>query len=282
MKFCFVILHYKTADDTIECVESINKLRENCNIVIVDNASNNGSIEKVEEKYATQANIIVLKNKENLGFASGNNVGYQYARNVLGANYIAISNNDIIVDTPDFIQKISSLFEKTGFHVVGPDVESLVDHNHQSPMKGTLPYRADATKEIWRYRVLYLLSRANIYDLLKKKRTKATAEVYSQEEKRTECEDVVLHGSFVVFSPSFIEQEEYSFRPGTFLYMEELILYKYCIQKKYKILYSPEVKVFHKEDSSTNALFNAAKEKREFVFKNMIQSLKVYRAILPR
>jgi len=76
MEFCFVILHYKTAEDTIECVNSINRLNDECSIVIVDNASNNGSIEKVENEFKTLSNVTIIKNRENVGFAAGNNVGY--------------------------------------------------------------------------------------------------------------------------------------------------------------------------------------------------------------
>lgn len=276
MKFCFVILHYKIADDTIECLESINRLKDDCNIVIVDNASNNGSIEKVEEVYGLQMNVTIIKNKENLGFASGNNVGYQYARDVLKADFIAVSNNDILVDTSDFIKRVADLFDSTEFYVAGPDIESLIDHKHQSPMNAPLSGVQEIKKEIWRYRILYFLSRLQVYELLKGKAGKRNDLQEEQIEIKTEREGVALHGAFVIFSPAFVKREEYSFRPGTFLYMEEAILYDYCTRKNYKMVYTPGVKVYHKEDASTNSLFNAAKSKREFVFINMIRSLKVY------
>lgn len=61
MRFCFVILHYMTAFDTIECIESIKLLNTVCQIVVVDNASNNGSIETIEEKYSEDKNIYIIK-----------------------------------------------------------------------------------------------------------------------------------------------------------------------------------------------------------------------------
>ena len=56
----FVILHYLTAKDTIECVNSII---DNCDIeinhiVIVDNASFNDSMALIEDKYKKYSNII--------------------------------------------------------------------------------------------------------------------------------------------------------------------------------------------------------------------------------
>lgn len=279
MKFCFVILHYKTAEDTVSCIESINKLDGECSVVVVDNASNNGSIEKIEMAYGKQPNVMIIKNKENLGFATGNNVGYQYAREKLKANYITVSNNDIVIDTKDFIKKVKDLYADTEFCVAGPDIESLVDCKHQNPMKDIISEIRAVKKEIWRYRLLYFFSVLYVYDLLKKK-SQINATITEEAVVKEVRKNVVLHGAFVIFSPAFTKNEESAFRPGTFLYMEESILFQYCKKKGYKTLFTPFIKVYHKEDSSTNTLFKGSKGKREFVFKNMIQSLKVYEKVL--
>lgn len=278
MKFCFVILHYKTEKDTIECVESIKKMDDRCDIVIVDNASCNGSIEAIEARYGNCDDIHIIKNKENLGFAAGNNVGYQYAKNQIRADFIAVSNNDIIVDSTDLIEYVFRYYEQKPFHLMGPDIESLVDHSHQNPMTAETLDIYRVKKEIMRYRVLYFLSRIRIYDYLKKNAVKKTLPLKENHQKLRE--GVQLHGSFVIFSPDFIRNEDYAFRPGTFLYMEESILYQYCRRKGYLSVYEPYIRVFHKEDSSTNSLFKANKEKREFVFKNMIRSMKIYCQVL--
>lgn len=282
MKFCFVILHYKTSEDTIECVESINKNAGFCDIVIVDNASNNGSIEKVANVFKGQKNITIIKNEKNLGFAAGNNVGYKYARETLKADFIAVSNNDIVIDTPEFVSMVEKIYSEKKFDVFGPDIESLFKSEHQNPMQNTVLNGREVKKEIRRYQILYMLSKIHLYDILKSKKKKYYDGNISRNIRKVDSEqyDVILHGSFIVFSPTFVKKEQYSFRPGTFLYMEELIFYKYCEQKKYRTYFSPQVKVYHKEDSSTNALFKMPKKKREFVFKNMIKSLKVYRKIL--
>lgn len=278
MLFCFVILHYKTAKDTIDCVRSIKAMQTPSQIVIVDNFSDNGSIEILEEKYSGDECIHIIKNKQNLGFSAGNNVGYKYAREVLHSDYIAVSNNDIVIASPDMVEMVSECYNENKFHLLGPDIESLVDHKHQNPMPDGMLSIQQVNHEIKRYELLYLLSKSGLYDLLRKDKN---PKMDHQNGLQTEIvRDIQLHGAFVIFSPAFVEKEEYAFRPGTFLYMEESILYKYCQKKGYLCVYNPEVKVLHKEDSSTNSLFKANKEKREFVFKNMIQSLKVYRKVL--
>jgi GT2 family glycosyltransferase len=93
-------------------------------------------------------------------------------------------------------------------------------------------------------------------------------------------ESCQLHGSFLVFSPKYIEREAIAFYPKTFLYYEEAILYQHCIDVGYKTLYYPDVLVYHKEDSSTSFLNNTEKKKREFVFRNLIASSMIYREFL--
>lgn len=278
MKFCFVILHYKTADDTIECIKSIEMLNGKAYIVVVDNASNNGSIEKVEKICNQYDNIHIIKNNENLGFAAGNNVGFRYAKNEVGADFIAVLNNDIIVPDKEFIHQVEALYADTKFDVAGPDIESLADHGHQNPMLTTVLSVKAVDKEIFRYKFLAIINKTGLYEKFKKNRLEAEKKPVKKTEKR--MENVTLHGAFVIFSKSFIDREEYCFRPGTFLYMEEAILYRYCTGKHYKLIYDPDIKVFHKEDSSTSSLFTASKDKRDFVFSNMVKSLKVYRKIL--
>lgn len=279
MKFCFVILHYKTADDTIDCIKSIRRMDNVYPIVVVDNASNNGSIEAVESKFANDKDIHIIKNEANLGFAAGNNIGYQYARKELHSDFIAVSNNDIVIESQNMPEYVESYYKNKRFHLMGPDIESLVDHGHQNPVT---PDTDDLTKvkfEIRRYKMLLILSHIGLYDLLKShKPINQTRK--SNDAWKNENTNMQLHGSFVIFSPDFVKDEEYAFRPGTFLYMEEGILYHYCNRKGYIMCYSPAIKVYHKEDSSTNYLFKADKGKREFVFRNMIKSLNVYLKII--
>ena len=84
-KFAFLLLHYKNADVTMECINSIMKVEkdEKYDIVVVDNASKNGSIEQLKLEYQDEKNIHFIQNEENLGYARGNNIGFAYAKNVL-------------------------------------------------------------------------------------------------------------------------------------------------------------------------------------------------------
>ena len=61
--------------------------------------------------------------------------------------------------------------------------------------------------------------------------------------------NVQLHGCFLCFSEEYFKHFD-GFYPETFLYMEEDILFYLTQQKKLTTVYLPELKVFHKEDSS--------------------------------
>ncbi|HGL0891224.1 TPA: glycosyltransferase [Streptococcus pneumoniae] len=279
MNFCFVILHYRTSNDTIECIKSIQKLEGDYKIVIVDNVSQNGSIERVEALFANNDEIVIIKNTKNLGFAAGNNIGYAYARTQIKADMIAVLNNDIVIKQKDFINRIFELYRNSQFHIAGPDIVSLVDGHHQSPVVEKINSISKANKELFKYRILRIINKIGLYELMTRQPKKELNRISVADPMRYQ-ENVILHGSFVIFSPLYVSEEECAFRPDTFMYMEEPILYEYCMLKNYKTVFDPSIVIYHKEDSSTNSLYNAAYAKREFVFKNMIRSLKIYRSLL--
>ena len=103
-----IVLNYKNATDTEECIESLRKIvYKNYFIIIVDNNSQDGSFEKLSELYPE---LIVLETGENRGYAAGNNYGIRYALKK-GAEYVCILNNDVVVD-PSFLTKLVNYMEQ--------------------------------------------------------------------------------------------------------------------------------------------------------------------------
>lgn len=282
MKFGFVILHYLALDATVSCISSILTFDKNCDIVVVDNASNNGSFEEIKYKFSKHAKIHFLSNLTNLGFAEGNNVGYRYARDVLKDRYIAVINNDIKIEPGGVSKQSEKLFEQYRYSILGPDIVSSKTKIHQNPMSRTVLSRNSVRREILRYQMLLLISRLGLYQLARRfsPNTSVTPRGGADPMFEHLQQGVQLHGAFLIFSPYFVEREEMAFRPGTFLYEEETILHLYCEQRKYITLYDPSITVHHQEDVATESEFQVGKKKREFVFKNMIQSLNVLEKFL--
>ena len=103
-----------------------------------------------------------------MGFARGNNVGYSYAKQN-GADYIAILNNDIMVETKQLLSIIDKCFFKYGFSILGSDIISLVDRGHQNPADITTTDLRILRRRINRYRFLRVLNNSCLYDVLKLK-----------------------------------------------------------------------------------------------------------------
>lgn len=90
-----ILINYNSTEHTKECVESLLRVDyRNFRILIVDNHSEY-SVDKLLE---IDKNIDLIKNKANLGFAGGNNVGIKYALDH-GADYVLLLNNDTVVDS---------------------------------------------------------------------------------------------------------------------------------------------------------------------------------------
>ena len=68
-----IVLAYNGGEDLIYCVSSLRKsVYPNLQILVVDNASADGSVEKLRKKFP---GVKVIVNQSNLGYAAGNNIG---------------------------------------------------------------------------------------------------------------------------------------------------------------------------------------------------------------
>ncbi len=92
-----VVLNWNAYDQTVECVESLQQSSyPNLKIIIVDNGSNNREGDRLKEKFAQT--IEVVQNVKNLGVAGGNNAGIRQALNDRTVKYVAMVNNDLMVE----------------------------------------------------------------------------------------------------------------------------------------------------------------------------------------
>lgn len=89
-----VILSYNTKDLLFACLGSLEHVRQEANfgVVVVDNASSDGSADAVEGK-KWKIPVSVIRNTANLGFAKGNNV----ALKKITTDFTLILNPDTVV-----------------------------------------------------------------------------------------------------------------------------------------------------------------------------------------
>ncbi|MCD6149364.1 glycosyltransferase family 2 protein [bacterium] len=93
-KVFVIILNYNGRNTIKECLASVFRMNyPNFEVVIVDNDSRDGSFELAKNSFP-KAHFI--KNKKNLGFAAGSNIGIRFALEKM-ADYVFLLNNDAVV-----------------------------------------------------------------------------------------------------------------------------------------------------------------------------------------
>lgn len=149
-KVYIVILNYNGWKDTLECLESVlNSDYLNYQIIVVDNASSNDSMEKMlcwaKEKasrventkytntetfdFFTRENILFeevrsvgrilfIQSGVNGGFAEGNNLAIKYAMRQSDFGYIWLLNNDTVIQK-DTLSKLVSYAEQNNIGICG-------------------------------------------------------------------------------------------------------------------------------------------------------------------
>lgn len=104
-KVFIVVLNYNGKDVIKRCLSSVFKVDyPNFEVVMVDNNSTDGSLEIARSNFS-KADFI--KNEENLGFASGNNIGIRFALERM-ADYILVLNNDTEVEKDSLTRLIEA------------------------------------------------------------------------------------------------------------------------------------------------------------------------------
>lgn len=100
-----IIVNWNAKANLEECLISLLKVTYSpFEIIVVDNASTDGSVSLVKKKFPS---VKIVKASKNLGFAEGNNLGYKKSV----GDYILFLNNDCIV-TKSFLGKLVLYLEK--------------------------------------------------------------------------------------------------------------------------------------------------------------------------
>lgn len=271
--FGFVILHYNTIEDTIECIASIEKNVKDAayHIVVVDNNSPNKSGKELSDLYDGRNNVTVILNNENLGFAKGNNVGFKYAKDVLKADFIILLNSDTVLLENNFESQVELEYEKSKFAVLGPMIKTP-DPPYVARMgRKTVPTKSECVMFILTIS-LYLFLNIFDFDLcFRRMIAKKGTNNNDINCDRIKTENVQLHGCFLVFSPEYIKEFD-GLNPNTFLYREEELLSLRLKQNGLKSVYYPAIQILHKGKSATRSLFHNNRAKRRFEYRERIKS----------
>ncbi len=111
-----VILNYNGLKDLRGCFDSLNNLSySNKELILVDNNSQDKSVDFVKENYK---DVKIIELKKNCGFAKGNNIGVSNSNGKL----IVLLNNDTVVDQDWLTELVKVAISSKDVGVVGSKI----------------------------------------------------------------------------------------------------------------------------------------------------------------
>ncbi|MBI2268183.1 MAG: glycosyltransferase family 2 protein [Candidatus Blackburnbacteria bacterium] len=240
IKVFAVILNWNRKQDTIECLESIKKLTISgfqFSVVVVDNGSMDGSWEVLQSIKLPRIDYHFIENKENLGYAGGNNVGMKYALDA-GADYVLVLNNDTIVSRDLVANFLNAAEEHKEVGIFSPKIYFAPGFEfHQER------YKKDETgRVIW-----YAGGKFDWKNILGTNRGVDEVDK-GQYNKRIKID-------FATGACMFIRRELLEavglFDEKYFLYLEDVDLSSRAKRHNWKILYLPKAQLWHKVSRSS-------------------------------
>ncbi len=104
-----VVLNYNTQKLTISAVNHILSLQTGIHIVLVDNASTDGSLEAFKKEFEGNKFVSIVASKENGGYAKGNNLAFSYVYQMNGIEFVGVMNPDVTIETKDLSLLVDAL-----------------------------------------------------------------------------------------------------------------------------------------------------------------------------
>lgn len=211
-----VILNYNGFADTKNCINSLKMVDcSNLSIIVVDNASTDGSYNKLKNEFPE---IPVILTEYNIGYTGGMNAGAKYAIEH-NADYILLSNNDMLYEN-DFLRILVERIETdNSIGIISPKVLYMHDTN--------LIYCAGAEFKLFR------CGAVNMFKGM-------PSDKFGNERREiTSAEGSCLLIRKAVFEKAGFYNDKY------FIYFED-IDFSDRVRKHYKIYYEPTSRVYHK------------------------------------
>ena len=225
-----IVLNWNGKDLTIECLESLKQVNySNFNILVVDNGSTDGSVELLKEKFP-EVSILVLE--KNLGYAAGNNRGFDSLKPDQ-PEFVIFLNNDTIVDE-NFIE---------------PLVKQLLTHKKASQTVPKIYYENDP-KLIWYAGGIVNLWTGSIYHLGIRQ---YDGPAYSKTHK-------TKYATGCCFCMRYEEFKEFGGFDEIFpMYSEDVDLSLWIRAAGKQVWFVPDSKIWHKVSASLGGEFSFGK-----------------------
>lgn len=112
-----VVLNHNKKNDILECLDSIFNLDySEFEVIVVDNGSNDGSVEEIHTKYPS---VHLIESKINLGVAGGRNLGISYAKK-FNYQYLLFLDNDALIEKSALNEMVNCFNTNENIGIVTP------------------------------------------------------------------------------------------------------------------------------------------------------------------
>jgi len=126
-----IVVNWNGIEDTVECIESLlNMTFQRFKIFLIDNGSKNQEGDRLKKIYSDNTNILVYINFHNLGFAAAHNKLWFDTISNLNTPYIALLNNDTIVDE----NWLENLLKFADFNKIDIVSSKMIDYSNRQLM----------------------------------------------------------------------------------------------------------------------------------------------------
>ena len=117
MDLSIIIVSWNAKDYLYKCLNSvIREARQHkAEVIVVDNASSDGSPEFVREQFPS---VKLIRNEANLGFAKANNIGLSSSR----GEYIVLINSDVVTQKDCINRLVQYMNEHPQIGILGPRI----------------------------------------------------------------------------------------------------------------------------------------------------------------
>lgn len=236
MKLSIIIVNYNTYALTKQTIDSIIQKEHpfQYEILLVDNASCDGSIERLQQEYKialSQGILQILINHTNMGFSKANNIGIKIAK----GDYILLLNSDTVINGNCLESCLAKIEEDTGIGALGCKVV-LSDGSLDHACKRGFP-----------------TPKASLYYLLKlyKKNPIKYGQYNALQLPENQIGEVdCLTGAFMLM-PKNVLSKVGLLDEDFFMYGEDIDLCYRIKEAGYKILYYPKAQITHYKGGSS-------------------------------
>lgn len=242
MELSIIIVSYNTKRLLQKCLDSLGaeKKSKDREIIVIDNASMDGSWQMVQEKFPL---VKLVKNTENMGFAKAVNKGISLAegKSILLLNSDTEASENTLADLLEFEKKVRPAI--IGLRMLNAD-------GSIQPSVFRLPTARGAFSEYW----------------LGKKGSFSKYWPVGEESREVEA----VSGGAMLISRAVLDKIGY-FDERYFMYFEDMDFCRRARKAGFKIYYLPSAKVIHVHGASGRSLAS-----EEAQWRRLIPSSKIY------